>query len=98
MPPLPLYRFFQALRKANFALGVSDYGLLLEALNGGYGLQSEADLLRLCRTLWFKPGQSWELFQTQFYQALAETQQTTQQEISPITDEKDLVLEKDSFE
>lgn len=72
MPPLPLFRFFQALRKANFALGVSDYALMLEALNGGFGLRDEADLLRLCRTLWFKPGQSWEVFQEQFYQALNE--------------------------
>ncbi|MEM6347671.1 MAG: hypothetical protein AAF927_27535 [Bacteroidota bacterium] len=85
MPPLPLYRFFQALRKANFALGVSDYSLLLEALNGGFGLQSEADLLRLCRTLWFKPGQSWELFQEQFYQALVEAKQLSLPEDDPAT-------------
>ncbi|MFK7921846.1 MAG: hypothetical protein AB8H47_07805 [Bacteroidia bacterium] len=76
MPQLPLYRFFQALRKANFALGVSDYGLLLDALNGGFGLRDEADLLRLCRTLWFKPGQSWEVFQEQFYQALDEARKS----------------------
>ncbi len=88
MPPLPLYRFFQALRKANFALGVSDYGLLLEALNGGFGLKSETDLLRLCRTLWFKPGQSWELFQEQFYQALADAKQTPLPEPSPSTPEE----------
>lgn len=83
MPPLPLYRFFQALRKANFALGVSDYGLLLEALNGGFGLRDEEDLLRLCRTLWFKPGQSWELFQEQFYQTLAEAKKNPTKVISP---------------
>ncbi|MEL6842092.1 MAG: hypothetical protein AAFP02_02670, partial [Bacteroidota bacterium] len=82
MPPLPLYAFFSALRRYNFALGVSDYALLLEALNGGYGLQSEQDLLRLCRTLWFKPGQSWDVFQDQFWRAIRDAKGALQIEAS----------------
>lgn len=69
MAKLPLYSFFQALRKHGFAMGVDDYGNLLEALNGGFGLKSDQDLLQLCRLLWFKPNQSWELFQDQFWRA-----------------------------
>lgn len=69
LPPyqLPLWAFFKALRQHGFALGVDDYALLIEAMNGGFGLQSEKDLLRLCRTLWYKPDQSWEVFEDQFY-------------------------------
>jgi uncharacterized protein with von Willebrand factor type A (vWA) domain len=67
---LPLRAFFQALRRYGFPLGVDDYLLLVEALNGGFGLKDETDLLNVCRAIWFKPNQSRDVFEHQFHKAL----------------------------
>ena len=65
-PILPLYTFFTQLRNHGFELGVSDYQLIIDALNGGYGLKNGTDLLDLCRTLWYKPTESLEVFEDLF--------------------------------
>ena len=50
---LPLFELFVRLRKA-LSLGIDDYWLLLQALQGGFGLKDRDDLKRLCQTLWVK--------------------------------------------
>ncbi len=63
---LPLFGFFKALRKSGFVLGIDDYALLWESWNGGFGLENSQELYRLCRSLWFKPGQSIGSFEALF--------------------------------
>ncbi len=80
---LPLLNFFQALRKAGFALGVDDYALLWRALDGGFGIESSTALYRLCRTMWFKHGQSQTLFDELFAAAWRELQQAAGKSAAP---------------
>jgi len=50
----PLLDAFLELRARNFQLGVAEYGLALEALAGGFGTRSRADLIATCLALWAK--------------------------------------------
>ncbi|MGB0525037.1 MAG: hypothetical protein ACPGJS_18840 [Flammeovirgaceae bacterium] len=69
---LPLYVFFNALRKNNFQLGIEEYYTLLEAMHLGWGIDQEQGeyhkkrLLTLCQTLWLKPNQSKSVFNRLF--------------------------------
>jgi uncharacterized protein with von Willebrand factor type A (vWA) domain len=49
-----LLRLFYSLRECGFPLGLADYILALEALQGGFGIGDRASLERLCCTLWTK--------------------------------------------
>lgn len=73
MEHLPLYRFFEKLRKnENFWLGIADYQALLEVMMHGVHAQptplppSKERLLALCKILWLKPGQDLALFETMY--------------------------------
>ena len=69
---LPLYDFFDALRKNGFSMGIAEYYGLLDALHLGYGINTsngawnQAELLEVCRLLWLKPNQSKYLFESTF--------------------------------
>jgi uncharacterized protein with von Willebrand factor type A (vWA) domain len=52
MEETPLYRLFNALRRANMVLGLDDYLVALEALQLGYGLNGRDDLCELCQIIW----------------------------------------------
>ncbi|MEG4521073.1 MULTISPECIES: hypothetical protein [unclassified Microcoleus] len=49
-----LLHLFKSLRLRGFPLGLADYMLALEALQGGFGIGDRASLERLCCTLWTK--------------------------------------------
>jgi uncharacterized protein len=49
-----LLHLFKSLRQCGFLLGLADYMLALEALQGGFGIGDRASLERLCCTLWTK--------------------------------------------
>ncbi|MEZ4883361.1 MAG: hypothetical protein R3E32_01400 [Chitinophagales bacterium] len=71
-PSLPLYDFFLALRKNGFSLGIAEYNALMDALQGGFGMNKEMGLaeenrlFRLCKLLWLKPNQSEFVFKSLF--------------------------------
>jgi len=71
MENLPLYRFFEKLRKnKSFWLGIADYKVLLEVMMHWVNTQqmplppSKEKLLTLCKMLWLKPGQDRVLFES----------------------------------
>lgn len=72
---MPFFNLFEALRKdLDNALGLDDYFILVEALQGGFGIDKargkiDKDQLRqLCRALWLKPNQSPRVFEEVFEQ------------------------------
>lgn len=72
LPVLPLYAFFEQLRKNGFPLGTRDYTRLIDALQSGFGYEPtkgvflKKNLLHLCKLLWLKPQQSVHQFETLF--------------------------------
>lgn len=66
---LPLYGFFEALRKNGFSLGLQEYYDLLQALHYTQGIDLDHQqidreaLLAVCKILWFKPQQSLQVFE-----------------------------------
>lgn len=50
----PLLDLFFALQRRNFALGLPEYLLALEALGHGFGTASREELAFMCRTIWAK--------------------------------------------
>lgn len=89
MEHLPLYRFFEKLRKnESFWVGVADYATLLEVMMHWVDTQptplppSKEKLLEFCKMLWLKPGQNKGLFEA-MYEAcwqVGEDNATTKQE------------------
>lgn len=87
---LPLFSFFERLRKNEFPLGIGDYEKLLKALSNNFGIgiteykaildelssndalfdgssaYPKKSLLRICKLIWLKPGQSTQLFEDIF--------------------------------
>jgi uncharacterized protein with von Willebrand factor type A (vWA) domain len=69
---LPLFSFFERLREHQFPLGIGEYQLLLTALQFGFGANKQEGvfykdkLFHLCKLLWFKPGQSLQVFEELF--------------------------------
>jgi uncharacterized protein len=97
---LPLYTFFESLRKHHFELGIDDYTLLLNAIQGGFGLESKESLLRICKTLWLKSREHEELFEILFEngfhtekQRLAHQVQRNDNKESPATKIEESVLQ-----
>jgi uncharacterized protein len=71
--PLGLHDYEKLINILNlkFGIGIPEYGVLLETLNDRGTLNSEREylsieLLRLCKLLWLKPGQSTQLFEDIF--------------------------------
>lgn len=58
----PLLNFFIGLRdKAGLPLTIDQYYLLLQALEGGFGIASREDLKQTCRLLWLKSESSYQV-------------------------------------
>lgn len=73
---LPLFAFFDALRKNGFPLGISEYYALLDALQLSYGIDEKTRnwdkkaLLKYCKLLWLKPNQSKFVFEQLYWDNL----------------------------
>lgn len=72
---LPLYSFFEALRKKGSQLGMDEYFSFVEALSKGFGLKGGEDVYRTCKLLWFNPGDSAIQFRELFMQYWEEEQE-----------------------
>lgn len=70
MNELPLQELFTRLREAGLPLGLAEYRLLLQALQGGFGLRDRAALRQLCQTLWIKSEEEQQLFDYYFDQVM----------------------------
>lgn len=68
----PLLPLFNRLREAGLPLGLGEYRLLLQALQGGYGLPDRAALKRLCCCLWIKSPEEQAIFEHHFERAMAD--------------------------
>ncbi|UWU50949.1 MULTISPECIES: hypothetical protein [Limnospira] len=68
---LPLRELFDKLRQAGFVLGIDEYELLLEALMKGFGIEDEAALKRLCKTLWVKSVEDEKIFNSYFEEVMS---------------------------
>ena len=53
-------------------LGISDYNLLLELMQRGYGLEGKTALLQLCKSLWMKSQKQEEEFTQHFETAFSQ--------------------------
>ncbi len=69
---LPLRELFDKLRQAGFVLGIDEYELLLEALMKGFGIEDEAALKRLCKTLWVKSVEDEKIFNSYFEKVMSQ--------------------------
>jgi uncharacterized protein len=67
---LPLLELFTRLQEADLPLGISEYELLLKALQGGFGIDNRASLARLCRNLWVKSSDEDRIFSYHFEQLI----------------------------
>ena len=56
-----LLDLFQELRKAGMALTLEQYHLLQQAVERGYGLGGWEDIKRVCRLLWVKPCDNYDI-------------------------------------
>ncbi|MBK1989695.1 hypothetical protein A0J48_019515 [Sphaerospermopsis aphanizomenoides BCCUSP55] len=65
---------FNKLRSYGFPLGVEDYMLAIQALQGGFGMGDRQTLERLCCTLWTKSEQEARLLNRLFDEVLAQPQ------------------------
>lgn len=65
-----LLALFNQLRESGLPLGVSEYNLLLRAIDRGFGQRDRDDLAQLCRTLWIKSPAEKQIFQEHFDQMI----------------------------
>ncbi|NEO21943.1 MULTISPECIES: hypothetical protein [unclassified Moorena] len=77
-----LLELFNRLREAGLPLGLEEYHLLLQAVDGGFGKDDRNALAQLCSTLWVKSDQEQLIFQEYFDQLIPED---TKQDILPST-------------
>jgi len=70
MDNFPLIELFTRLREAGLPLGINDYQAVLKAMQAGWGLENQAALARLCRTLWVKSKQEQKIFDYYFEQII----------------------------
>jgi len=68
-----LLLLFKKLRSYGLPLGIEDYMLALQALQGGFGIGDRQTLERLCCTLWTKSEQEVRLLNRLFDEVLAQT-------------------------
>lgn len=69
---LPLLELFTKLQNAGLPLGIDEYQLVLQALQGGFGISDQVALKRLCQTLWVKSAEEKRLFDYQFEQMMGD--------------------------
>ncbi|QSJ18943.1 hypothetical protein JYQ62_09430 [Nostoc sp. UHCC 0702] len=69
-----LLTIFKKLRSYGFPLGIDDYMLALQALQGGFGVGDRQTLERLCCTLWTKSEQEARVLNRLFDEVLAQPQ------------------------
>ncbi|NEN96990.1 MAG: hypothetical protein F6K50_16065 [Moorea sp. SIO3I7] len=86
-----LLELFNRLREAGLPLGLEEYHLLLQAVDGGFGKDDRNALAQLCSTLWVKSDQEQLIFQEYFDQFIPED---TRQQILPSTTETSRYQEK----
>ena len=79
-----LLELFHRLREAGLPLGLEEYHLLLQGLDGGFGKDDRNTLAQLCSTLWVKSDQEQLIFQEYFDQLIPED---TRQQVLPSTTE-----------
>lgn len=72
MDNLPLLELFTRLREAGLPLGIDDYQAVLKAMQGGFGIENQAALGRLCRTLWTKSKQDKQIFDYHFEEIIVQ--------------------------
>ncbi len=72
---LPLLDLFTELREAGLPLGTDEYRLVLQALQGGFGVRDRAALKRLCQTLWVKSAEDKRLFDYHFERMISQFEQ-----------------------
>lgn len=65
-----LLELFTQLRKSGISLGIAEYHLLLQAIEGGFGTGDREALAQLCRTLWIKSPAEEKIFQNYFDQLI----------------------------
>ncbi len=65
-----LLELFTCLRTAGFPLGLAEYHLLLQSINGGFGTRDRDALAQLCRALWVKSHREEQIFQDYFDQII----------------------------
>ena len=70
MNELPLQELFTRLREAGLLLGIDEYQLLLQSLQGGFGIADKAALKRLCQTLWVKSAEEKSVLEYHFEQVM----------------------------
>jgi len=70
MNELPLQELFTRLREAGLTLGIDEYQLLLQSLQGGFGIADKAALKRLCQTLWVKSAEEKSILEYHFEQVM----------------------------
>jgi uncharacterized protein len=87
---------FNKLRLYRFPLGVEDYMLVIQALEGGFGIGDRETLERLCRTLWAKSEQEADLLNLLFDEVLTQTQvnQSSKKENTKLPEETPIKSEE----
>jgi uncharacterized protein len=90
---LPLLDLFNALREAQFPLGIDDYYLGLKAIHSGKFAQNRESLKRLCRALWVKSNQERLIFEQQFDVYISFDQRLTSEQY-PASDQMKKPFEK----
>ncbi|NER91122.1 hypothetical protein [Moorena sp. SIO3A2] len=80
-----LLELFNRLREAGLPLGLEEYHLLLQAVDGGFGKDDRNALAQLCSTLWVKSDQDQLIFQEYFDQFIPED---TRQDIDANTKQR----------
>lgn len=58
-----LLELFNRLREAGLPLGLEEYHLLLQALDGGFGNGDRQTLAQLCCSLWIKTEEEKQMFE-----------------------------------
>ncbi|NCR15089.1 MAG: hypothetical protein GPJ24_20840 [Microcystis aeruginosa SX13-11] len=72
MNNFPLLDLFMQLRTSGLSIGISEYELVLTALQRGIGTSDYKALARLCRTLWVKSPDELRIFNYYFDKFLEE--------------------------
>ncbi|WP_235006847.1 hypothetical protein [Calothrix rhizosoleniae] len=93
MNELPLQELFTRLREAGLVLGIDEYQLLLQSLQGGFGIADKVTLKRLCQTLWVKSAEGKAVLEYHFEQvmgseAVVSTSETNSNTFVPIPEVK----------
>lgn len=93
-----LLELFIRLREAGLPLGMGEYHLLLQALQGGFGASDRQSLSQLCCTLWIKSESEQQIFQAYFEQLVPQSfEQLTSNPLNPSSSSQPMGLLDGSF-